>query len=93
MGLWFSFFYDHSSAEGESDVVPAITEQEATVTMNTGDPSLPVAIERAVEQGVGMKNISFGWWPEICEIRQFFKGDSIKFCEVFYKNHFGAPPK
>ena len=23
--------------------------------MHTGDPSLPVAIERAVEQGVGMK--------------------------------------
>lgn len=37
-------------AEGGSGVVSAITEKEATV--HTGDPSLPVAIERAVEQGV-----------------------------------------
>ena len=32
-------------------------------------------------------------WTEICEIRQSFKGDLIQFCEIFYKNHFGAPPK
>ena len=32
-------------------------------------------------------------WTEICEIRQIFKGDSIKFCETFDKNHFGAPTK
>ena len=24
-------------------------------------------------------------WTEICEIRQIFKGDLIKFCEIFTK--------
>ena len=32
-------------------------------------------------------------WTEICEIRQIVKGDLIKFCEMFYKNHFDAPLK
>ena len=32
-------------------------------------------------------------WIEICEMSQIFKGDLIKFCEIFIKNHFGAPPK
>ena len=27
----------------------------------------------------------------MCEIKHIFKGDVIKFCDVFYKNHFGAP--
>ena len=33
-------------------------------------------------------------WTEICEIRQLLKGDLLKlFCEIFYKNHFEAPPR
>ena len=30
-------------------------------------------------------------WTEICEINQNFKGDLIKFCEIFTKNTLGLP--
>ena len=32
-------------------------------------------------------------WTEICEIRQIFKGDLIKFCEIFTKITLELPKK
>ena len=45
------------AAEVDSSITSTVEEKETAV--ESGDPSLPIAIERAVEQGIGKKCISF----------------------------------
>ena len=45
-------------------------------------------LERSIHPGLSMQQISWKHtchklWTEICEMRQIFKGDLIKFCEIF----------